>query len=936
MSPEDFQQALALTKAALRDAFQADPELEHSLPKAGPGLQKAAEQLAAGNLVGPVFQIANAAHDLVAHHYLQADAERARLLLELAVRLYESNNSTGTFNRSLDSCRNHLDTLGLTPIQHAAAPDVVEVRSPDAAALYIAVPKQTTPTATRPVPDTEVTDGTEPDGPANWERFLEEWRSGAEGETPVRELIEGLGEQITGLLAQHAPAAAERLRPLIEQDLRLLGEHLDGVMVPLEDSLAIHQRAKDARRASSQATTLYAKGDTVVGPAALRTRWLTSALWNRCLRRHMHTNDHQTVTDVLGYLQVFQIENRHRNEQRELLLTVTEATTLLTVGELQPFDLKRLWFVHGWLRHAVGIQLHIGGPDPLEPSVARRHDRVRDPHDDRRSIHAEQWATHLLNQWVDKQEYWRSVAFILLILSGWKTDQLERLLEALYPTSPLANKARDFWHQQAMDMLAKTRTVRVVKNAWEPGVATASSSLSMRDRDDDFLQLPNRLLQGVVAELAPRSHGTVVQGALFADRPVPTFLASDNFGPVGILKIDEAGKVQREKENFDEFGELLHPYYRSSKCVVGTTTIPNSSNGERYQAILTSYVFRESDKPTTLRGWLCKSGDLIVKAAGADKQSDRGHADDEVLRDVMQEVFLKALGPWLSNASRTIGDLRGEYPALRPASFERTSYAPGKDAESELAHFQSQDVAETFGIEGGLPWRPPALGPLLENSGLGRSPLVTERDIEVTNPLWLVAHAADVQRPDEDTAPLIDWLLYDPQYGMTTRSYLTCVSHGDLHGENILATGPDDRSPALYIIDFETTHRGHICKDFARLESALWSRTFPWNAGQLAEIRTWFAGALHGEDLWTAHIPEDADPQVRRVLTCVTKLRSILRDCEQRNWPFGDLEYQWALLASLLPFARYRDHHSRGNRHLPFLLAADVADVLVTKARSAV
>ncbi|MFF4095158.1 hypothetical protein ACFYYY_15185 [Streptomyces sp. NPDC001834] len=964
VTPEEFEDALAVTKSALRDALLTDPELEQRLPKASGGLERAEEEIAAGRFVGPVFQIGNAARDLALKHYLREDPERARKLLQLALRLYEFHNPTGTYDGSIDTCRRNLDALGAAPVQRSAGPGMSEARP---SAPYVAAAPAPTPSAPVPVPRAAVpplprplgesapADGTELDVPPNWERLLDEWRRGGEGESPVEDLIDRLRTQITEVLTRSAPAAAERLTSVMDADLRGLAEHLADVTVPLEDAPALHQRAKEARWVSRSGTIQYAKGMTAAEPRTLRTQWLTSALWNHCLRRHLPTNDHQTVADVLGYLQVFQIENRYRNDQRELLLAVTEGAALLAVGELQVFELMRVPHVYGWLRHAVGIQLHIGGPDPVDPDGSRYHERVLLSHDPMRWIHPEYWATHLLNQWADRREYGNSVAFILLILSGWKADQLERMLDALYRGAPGAagerdarddrdgkERPRDFWYQQAMDMLARTRTVRVVKNAWEPGAATASSSLSMRDQDE-FVQLPNRLLQGVVAELAPRSHGTVVQGALFSDRPVPTFLTFNNFGPVGVLKIDEAVKVRREKENFDEFGELLHPFYRSSKCVVGTTTVPNSSNGRRYQGILTSYVFRDGEEPTTLRDWLCKRVDQAddEPAPPAGRPAELG-ADDEpvgrrgdtVVRNVVEELFLKGLGPWLSNASRTIGDLRGEYPALRPASFERTSYAPGKDAESELAHFRLPEAADTFGITGGLPARPRYLEPLLKGSALGHSPLITERDRRTTNPLWLVAHVADVQAPDDETAPLLDWLLYDRQHGLATRSYLTCVSHGDLHGENVLASGPDARRPALYIIDFETTHRGHICKDFARLESALWSRTFPWNPEQLGQIRAWFGRALHGEALWEAPIPEDADPHVRRVMVCVTKLRSILKGCEQRNWPFGDLEYQWALLASLLPFARYRDHKSPGNRYLPFLLAADVAEALVTGART--
>ncbi|MCT4357702.1 aminoglycoside phosphotransferase family protein [Streptomyces sp. Je 1-79] len=410
----------------------------------------------------------------------------------------------------------------------------------------------------------------------------------------------------------------------------------------------------------------------------------------------------------------------------------------------------------------------------------------------------------------------------------------------------------------------------------------------------------------------------MVQGALFAGRPVPTFLARNVFGPVGVLKIDEESKVQREKDNFDEFGEQLQPFYRSSKCTVSSTAIVNRSNGSRYQAILTSYVFREDDEPSTFRDWLTRPEPV----------------SDEALGHVVQRLFVKALGPWLSNASRAVGDLRGEYPALRPAGFERAGYRPGKDAESELDKFASEEVGALFGVPDGLSSRPDTLGRLLgDPSRVGG----LASDKERTSPLWLVARIADIAKPEPDSARLIDWLLYDREHGLTTR-YLTCVSHGDLHCENILASGPDPADPHLYVIDFETTHRGHIAKDFARLEAALWSRTFLWGPEQVTLIREWFAASLHADKLWSpslSDLPPGADDSMRRILTCVIKLRSILKGCEQSNWAFNDLEYQWALLASLLPFARYRDNEDLVNRWLPFYLAADVADALVTRAREA-
>ncbi|MFI6929770.1 phosphotransferase [Streptomyces sp. NPDC050287] len=969
ITPDGFQRALAITRAAYQDVVRADPGFDKRFPKAGSGLDRAQEELAANKLGGPAYMIANAAKDIAGDFYLREDPDRARELLELAVRLYEFRNDDGRYTQSIDRCRENLLALGSVSVQPAVTPDaaaearaqpaprspsVPQSQVPQQAAVATAhaptlpaipspaAPPPSTPSTRRHSGDADGADVREPnaDAPPNWEQLLRDWRSGLDGETLVEHLFDGLGELISDLVTRNAPASADRLAAVIADDLRVLAEELAGVTVDVEGHLALHQRAIIARSVSQMASSKHSRGGTPAELRQVRAQWLTSALWNHALCRHWPSNGYQTVADILGYLQMIQIENRYRPDQRELLLAVSESAAQIAIGELKDSRREKVRHVFTWLRHAVGVQLHVGGPDPVAPEDSTSHARVQNPNEPGRHLHPETWAVHLLSQWVHEEEHWYSVAFILLNLAGWKADRLEGLLDGLYrtppgvPVSDEARRVRDFWHELAMKALATTRTVRVVKNAWEPGVVGASSSLSTRDQDD-FVQLSNRLLQGMAAELAPRAHGTMVQGALFSGRPVPTYLTFNNFGPVGVLKIDEAAKVQREKENFDEFGELLHPFYRSSKCVVGSTTIANSTNGRRYQAILTSYVFRDRDEPTTLRDWL--------RTAGA-KRDDTGNkvldeqgrevVDPNVLRDVVEELFLDALGPWLSNASRSMGDLRGEYPALRPATFERTSYAPGKDAESELAHFTSDEVARTFGSDGGLSWRSPTLEPLLHGSALGRSPLVD--DAAVTNPLWLVAHIADVAKPGgSEEAALFDWLLYDRQYGLTTRSYLTCVSHGDLHGENVLVSGPDGRPPALYIIDFETTHRGHICKDFARLESALWSRTFVWKPDQLSQIRAWFSNALNGEALWTAQIPGDVDPEVQRVLNCVTKLRTILKGCEQRNWPINDLEYQWALLASLLPFARYRDHEDPVNRHLPFLLAADVADSLVTRARTA-
>ncbi|MEV7021252.1 phosphotransferase [Kitasatospora sp. NPDC093558] len=975
VTTEILLHSMDMLERALDDAIQAEPSREMHLRKAREGLLKAREQLARGNPYVPRYLIANGA-STVADYYMQTDVARARGLLELAVFLLESErNDDGRYTPTIEHCRERLAKLGPVLVQAAgtgpapgsgagpgpASAGPLPQQAPAAgtgdgpavavsavAAAVVPAPASeggaTTATAATVnavaagggVAVSAVTGGETATGgitgsrfpsqmnpTRDWDTLLGDWRSAEPDEDMIRQLAAELGVRITELFARHASVPSESLLPILDEDLQELPGLLAFASVPGDDAQALHQRAKDARGTCRSEMLSYAKGDTVVDVQTLRRHWLASALWNYAMEGHWHSSGYQTLADILGYLQLIQISYRYHEAKREQLLDVTETAVLLALGELRDTELNRVQHVYSWLRHAVGIHLLVGGPDPTAPKELRFNELIQDPRFSDRHIYPEYWAARVLERWTEESRHRSSVALTLLKLSSWKVDQLDRLLDLLYSSTGSSRyygtpeerqESLAFWRKAGRDMLATIRMVRVAKNPWGSGAATTAGLLSTGDQDAS-VQVSNRLLQGIAAELAPGPQGTMVQGALFAGRPVPTFLALDSFGPVGVLKIDEAAKVRREKENFDRFAEAyLRPVYRASKCVVGSTTIANSSNGDPYQGIFTSYVFRHRDEPKTLRDWLRT-------------------ADPDALQPVIEEVFMDALGPWLSQAQRTIGDLRGEYPALRPVAFELTSYAPGKNAESELEHFRLPEVADIFGIDGGLPWQHRRLGHLLENSALGSSPFAVDPGYEsVTNPLWLVAHMAELGERDAGTDALFERLLYDRRYGVTTASYLTCICHGDLHGENVLASGPDGQRPDLYVIDFETTHQGHICKDFARLESALWSRTFSWSHEQLLQVRSWFVGSLSGTAMWEPDIPRDTDPDVRRVLLCIAKLRAILKGCEQKNWPFGEAEYQWALLASLLPFARYRDHEDQVNRHLPFLLAADVADVLVEHA----
>jgi hypothetical protein len=743
---------------------------------------------------------------------------------------------------------------------------------------------------------------------------MKDWHAEG-GDLSVKELIDRFQEDMEARL-ESTPGAAKLLLPTLREDFTALRGEFEGLMYHGTAPRSIWLRAVNARRCCLSDQTNDADLVDPSEKAEVRIRWLASGTWNFALQQVWKTNLHQVVTDVLGYLSALQIQTRYNPDEREMLLAATELIPLLTLN-LRDTELQKVQFVHQWLRHSVGTHLLVGGPEPAMPEDSKFDRRVQDPNAPNRHLGRENWAVHLLTEWATEKERDKrtSVALALLILSGWNTERVDRMLTILFhnpyaagPTAAQTQRVKEVWQAEVSKMLATSRAVHVVKNPWLVA-SSVSNSLSTSERDAS-VQLPDRVLKAVTGELFDDQPSTVLNGAPFRDSRVPTFLCHNEDGAFGVLKIDAVDRVRREKHNWDEYAKKLHGSYRASECLVGTTVVTNSSSGEGYQGIRTSYVFRRRDVPKTLTGWLRER-----------KVEDPG--------PVLEELFVEALRPWLSNARRRVGDLRTEYPVLRPSSFERTIFGPARDSGTELASFRLPEVAETFGVPDGLDWRHPTLAPLLEGSALGAGALAEAFDYAPrTNPLWLAAQVGEVPGDDGETPALVDSLLHHPDHGLTTTSYLSCTSHGDLHGDNVLISGDDPTRPQLHIIDFETTHIGHVCKDFARLESALWSRVFTWQPEQLKGLRTWFVEALAGPSLWDPQVPEDVDPEVRSTLLAVRKLRTILKKCEQPLWPMHDSEYQWALFASLLPFARYPDSDAPDNRFLAFLFAADVAEAL--------
>jgi len=192
----------------------------------------------------------------------------------------------------------------------------------------------------------------------------------------------------------------------------------------------------------------------------------------------------------------------------------------------------------------------------------------------------------------------------------------------------------------------------------------------------------------------------------------------------------------------------------------------------------------------------------------------------------------------------------------------------------------------------------------------------------VINPLWCVREIAGIGEG------LFDDRIYAVENPLSAFSTLTAICHGDLHGDNILCSSLETGVPRPVLVDFETTHDGHICRDFARLEAAILCQSFSWSTVELTEVAKWFDESLTGD---VYHPPKSANSSdaIQRAVTGVGKLRSISAGCGQQLWPLTNEEYKLALLAALLPIVRY-DGLQISNRVLALVLSSCVASSLTT------
>lgn len=688
-------------------------------------------------------------------------------------------------------------------------------------------------------------------------------------------------------LGRASAAVSERLEKVVEQDLEQLSEFLESTAFP-HDAEQVRQLAAYSR---SQAMPKNLQ-PTATAP---RLWWLVAGACNSELvsARQWSANAPHVTLDAIGYLTALVIQHRYDDEARHFLasaaeIVVAEAHSLPAIA----FDTSR------WCLTAVGLFLLLRGPDSRLPSETKFDDRVQGIYDRR------EWASALLRSSATKDPLHVTASAIALCqVAGEDLHRVEWILDMLFGAGAENPDAadHDYWLETCVDFVGRTKRVRVVVNPWRPAIESSLSSQTAQIADSGNLQIPDRVLQHAVADLLQHEEAVSVSGARFAGRRVPTYLLHDSSGPFGLLKVDTAAKVGREERNFREAAQRLHWVNRPGMSQRGRMTIWVDDN-TTLEAILTSHVFGPSDEPTTLTDWL---------------KSEHPHRTD-----VFTDLFLGALRPWTAFVERNRVDLRMEYPVFRPRTPVLAGFAPLQKSQTELARLRRSPL--WAGTPMGLA-RDSAHAALEEASPADTPLRLTERSAD---PVWLAESLATTETLDVEhpASKLLEELLdFD---------CLLARCHGDLHTDNVLCLNPESDTPRLVLIDFESTHVGHICKDFARLEAALLTQVFTWQTAEAQHVLSWFAQTLGPNGGWSPDpSPIDhPDELLETVTSSAMRLRALARGCGQAHWPISPREYNFALVGALLPIARYTTVGVR-NQQLAFALAAEAAGTLVAPLR---
>jgi hypothetical protein len=137
------------------------------------------------------------------------------------------------------------------------------------------------------------------------------------------------------------------------------------------------------------------------------------------------------------------------------------------------------------------------------------------------------------------------------------------------------------------------------------------------------------------------------------------------------------------------------------------------------------------------------------------------------------------------------------------------------------------------------------------------------------------------------------------------------VTHGDLHGENLLI---DSRKNA-WVIDFERTGEGHALQDFIELEADVLNRldAFSGDVHSFHQICMVIAGQTEIRELDENEV-NSPDPRIEKALKTVSVLRSLALKCtgiqDARQYLLG-LLFNAIFRATINNSERYRKHQQQ-------------------------
>lgn len=629
------------------------------------------------------------------------------------------------------------------------------------------------------------------------------------------------------------------------------------------------------------------------------TALVNFALWK--LPDGFASNESQLRLDLVAYFNAHTVLRRYTKDERELLLAFIVAEVYLASTLSRVTIEKAHLTIHTGLRSAIGTYFLVAGPTPVDPSASNDSEEVHDESFIREE--REDWPLLFLSKWRRDPLATMSAPLAIATLSGWNAVRARWIVDFLFREQEdvSAETEVSFWQGQLNALFERLESVRIASNPWSTADSSPGRSHIPTDSNGRFI-IPDAALAALVAQgLPPGVRGTV-HGHPFRGRRVPTYLVTSSANPTTIVKLDYAEKVEREGQNFTRYAKRLHGAHRPSACSAYPLRIHTGRTGSPLRAIETEYVFDAREPSLSLREWI--------------RGKDAGEVDA-----ALKDFLVEDMRPWLAHIRRDRVDLRAEYPILRatPANGKHWS---SNISQTELARLEAPDVSRDLGFA--LQHETPECQWVTTLPGAEQLKSFLEKHGAV-NPLWLVASIAEVRRPS---------ILDAPSYkGPDLRDYdtLLTICHGDLHLENILCTSVRQGGLRAVVIDFESTHEGHICKDLAKIEASAIIDTFEWSPADRDAILEWMATTLADSprDL-RAPDPARASREVETATTIASSCRKIAAACGQANWPVRTNEYLIALLASLLPTVRYPEY-SADKRKLALLISTAIASRLVAE-----